>query len=773
MESFARRMMREVSAQVDIVVPVVNAPEDVRRCVERVIACTARPFRLLLIDDASGDPRIAALFEELSQRGDPRIVLMQNARRSGFAATVNRGIAHSRADVVLLDPATVLTRDWLDALVRCGDSDTRIGTVTPFSGTRGAAFDRAGDCGVVGEDDDPESVRQALADVAVPTYPDLPSGSGACMLIRRFALDAVGAFDPAFDGCGRGDVDFCLRVARAGFRNVLADDAFVVRAGAHPFPGWRAPGSPDTGLLERLHPHYASMIREHAAADPLRALRVAAQSHRDAAASGYRVLHIVHDLGGGTEAHVRALIEASPGAWHHYLATAVGDRWQVEVGRGGGATVFAFARRDDESWPAFVGGIVAAFGISLVHVHHLSGSRIGALEALPALGIPYGFTIHDLWLACPTVTLTDAGDRYCDGVTDVTVCRRCLAAMPSLSDVDIAAWREAHAGLLSGAAFLIAPSRWAADMLARYFPRVRGRIDVIAHAMPREARGSARWEPGAPLCAALLPRDDVPTVAVVGAIGRDKGARRIERLVERARERAARMRFVVIGYLDVQHQPWQSDDALLTVHGRYARDDLPALFAHYRVEFVVYPSQGPESFSYTLSEAWRAGVPALVPPIGALAERVAGTDAGWIMTDDEWRDDDRMLDRLLLLLSDAEAQTRRRAAEHARAAVHPTSLAMSLATVANYAKALALPRAAPAASPLSNARLRDALGYQPWFPPVLSSPMVAPPEDEPRKGVWHRVALHALAMRRTRMGRLLYRVTPEPVIDALKARLHG
>jgi GT2 family glycosyltransferase/glycosyltransferase involved in cell wall biosynthesis len=766
-------MMREVSAQVDIVVPVVNAPDDVRRCVERVIACTARPFRLLLIDDASGDPRIAALFEELSYRGDSRIVLMHNARRSGFAATVNRGIAHSRADVVLLDPATVPTRHWLDALVHCGESDTRIGTVTPFSSSPRAAFDGDASCGTFGEVDDPECIRQALADVAVPTYPDLPSGSAACMLIRRSALDAVGPFDPAFDRCGGGDVDFCLRAARAGFRNVLADDAYVVRASTHPFEGWRVAGSSDTGLLERLHPHYAAMTSEHAAADPLRALRDAARSHRDAAASGYRVLHVVHDLGGGTEAHVRALIEASPGAWHHYLATAVGNRWQVEAGRGSRATVFAFVRRDDESWSAFVGGIVAAFGISLVHVHHVSGSRVGALEALPALGIPYGFTIHDLWLACPTVTLTDAGDRYCGGVTDLAVCTSCLAAMPSLSDVDIAAWREAHAALLSGAAFLIAPSRWAADMLARYFPQVRGRVDVIAHATPNDARGPTRSEPDAPLCAALLPRDDIPTVAVVGAIGRDKGARRIERLVERARERAARIRFVVIGYLDVQHQPWQSDDALLTVHGRYARDDLPALFAHYRVEFVFYPSQGPESFSYTLSEAWRAGVPALVPPIGALAERVAGTDAGWIMTDDEWRDDHRMLDRLLLLLSDTEAQTRRRAADHARAAAHPTSLAMSQATVANYAKALALPRPAPTASPLSKARLRDALGYRPWVPPVVSSPVVAPPEGEPRKGVWRRVALHVLAMRRTRMGRLLYRVTPEPVIDALKARLHG
>ena len=73
---------------------------------------------------------------------------------------------------------------------------------------------------------------------------------------------------------------------------------------------------------------------------------------------------------------------------------------------------------------------------------------------------------------------------------------------------------------------------------------------------------------------------------------------------------------------------------------------------------MLYPSAGPETFSYTLSEAWAAGRPVLVPPIGALAERVQATGAGWVMTDDEWRDEMRMLDRILALVAPA----RRRAA---------------------------------------------------------------------------------------------------------------
>src|SRR4030095_14129099 len=212
-----------------------------------------------------------------------------------------------------------------------------------------------------------------------------------------------------------------------------------------------------------------------------------------------------------------------------------------------------------------------------------------------------------------------------------------------------------------------------------------------------------------------LPPDDVPTVAVLGAIGPDKGARRLERLVELARRRKAKVRFVLIGYLDLQHGPWQSDDAIFSVHGHYATRDLPDLLDHYRVALVLYPSAGPETFSFTLTEAWEEGRPALVPPIGALAERVEGSGAGWVMSDAEWRDEARMLDRIEAVLASKDAVAA--ASQAARATPRVSTGTMAQRTLAHYEEAIA-GRAPPSVRPLEKGRVLYALGYRPWHAPT-------------------------------------------------------
>ena len=759
---------------IDIVIPVYNAPEHVRRCIDSVLAHNHDDCRITVIDDGSSDPAIASLFAELQSRQLLQLALLRNDSNRGFIATANRGIACSSADIVLLNSDTMVAGDWLGSIRRCAATDARIGTITPFSNNAEiCSFPRLCVDNPVAAVDECEAIAAAIARAAVPTYPDLPTGVGFCLFIRRALIDAIGTLDGAF-GMGYGEEnDLCLRAARAGWRNVLADNAYVVHVGGRSFAGQKSELSPrNTAILLERHPHYTRMVEDYIKADPLAPLREAAQTELLLSKSDARgVLHVIHDHGGGTETHVRALIEASRNRWRHYLAIAVGDTWQVEEHRRDGqVATFDVRRSQDESWRAFLGAICATFNIALVHLHNISGCRDGLLTALEDLGVPYGYTVHDLNFACPTITFLGTDQMFCGGVTDTTVCNRCLGAQPAYADVDIARWRERHRTLLERASFVIAPSDWAAGMLVRYFPR-RG-VRRIVHGTPQVDDMTSSPSMTAALS---LPDDDVPTIALLGAIGPDKGARRIERLVELARRQNVAVRFVLIGYLDVQHVRWQSDDARFSVHGRYDRSDLPGLLAHYRVRLVLYPSAGPETFSYTLSEAWAAGVPVLVPPIGALAERVENSGAGWVMTDAQWRDERLMLDRIVALIDEGNREEFDRARGSTRDVPHATLAEMADATFALYEEAIAEARTRPIFEPFSRARIRDALGYRRWTPPPIMVPADPPgPPDArvlQRQGVAARVAQVALALRHTIVGRTLYRVTPRPVLDALKARL--
>ena len=757
---------------IDIVVPVYNAAADLARCVDSVLEHSTGDWRLLLIDDASPDPAIRAYFSELRARRLLRVTLLANEKNIGFTLTANRGFAEARreADILLLNSDTVVTRGWLDRLSRCAASDVRIGTITPFSNNAEiCSLPRFCANNPWPPGKDPESLVAALERAAVPTYPDLPTGVGFCLYIRRALLDAIGGFDPAF-GLGYGEEnDFCLRAAGAGYRNVLCEDAFVLHLGGSSFGAKRAHlAERNTALLLERHPHYLDLVRSYIAADPVRPLReLAASQQRVLDGPPHGILHLLHGHGGGTEYHVRALVTASSGAFRHYLLIAVGDDWRLEEYAGDAVIGYDFRRATGETWHDLLGGIVARFGIDLVHLHNISGCREAVLTALSELSIPYGYTVHDLNFACPTITFLDAQGKYCEAITDANACRACLAAQREFANVDIVAWREGHRAVLVRSAFLIAPSQWAATMLRRYFPEHS--VAIIAHGsghgMPRDDAIYTRLD---------LPDDGVPTVAVIGAIGADKGARRLERLVELTRTLGLRLRWVLIGYLDRGREQSQSADAVFTQHGPFDSREIGALLEHYRVRLVAYPSVGPETFSFTLSEAWAAGRPVVVPPIGALAERVAASGGGWVLADDEWRDDASMLQRIATLLAPENAEAHAAAAARAKATAQPTLAAMTEATIAIWRDALSRAPAKSSTASLraiSAERCLSALHYAPWsLPEPAAQPPAAPTVPKPN-GALAVVARAALSIRHTFAGRVLYRLAPKPLVARLRQRL--
>lgn len=258
-----------------LIIPVYNAAAALARCLHSLAAHGRAVAELLLIDDASPDPEIAALLEHLPAL-PMSVRILRNSRNLGFVGTVNRGMAECDGDVLLLNSDTLVTEGWFDRILACAASDARIGSITPWS-NNAEICSLPSFCRANPEPADPDAVARALRHAGPPCYPELPTGVGFCLWLRRAALDQIGNFDQATFGRGYGEEnDWCRRAAGFGWRNVLCDDAYVVHQGGQSFAAeGHAPGGENLARLLARYPNYNRLVADFIAADPLAPRRAA------------------------------------------------------------------------------------------------------------------------------------------------------------------------------------------------------------------------------------------------------------------------------------------------------------------------------------------------------------------------------------------------------------------------------------------------------------------------------------------------------------------
>ena len=282
-KGWLRGRARPVSQTVDVVIPVYRGMAETRACIESVLASRrATPFQTLVIDDASPEPEMGPWLRALAEAG--RIALITHTENRGFVASVNQGMAlHRDRDVVLLNSDTEVAPGWLDRLVACARRDAAIGTVTPFSTSATiCSYPRIHHSNPLPPGETTATLDADFAAANAGRSADIPTAVGFCMYITRHCLDRVGLFDYERYGMGYGEeVDFCMRVGRAGFRNVVAADVFVRHIGEVSFQGAGFERRQKAqALVDSLYPEFQRMLREFIPADPLRVLRRRADLQR-------------------------------------------------------------------------------------------------------------------------------------------------------------------------------------------------------------------------------------------------------------------------------------------------------------------------------------------------------------------------------------------------------------------------------------------------------------------------------------------------------------
>lgn len=217
--------------QVSMIICTRDNERLLRNAVDSIIARTTYPrYEIVIIDNGSVDPRAVALLAELADR--PRIRVLRDDSAFNYSRLNNRAAAAARGEILCLlnDDIEVLTPDWLEELVSfavqpdVGAVGARLwypdgtlqhgGVVLGICRGAGHAHPRLprGDTGYFGR----AVLQQELSAV-----------TGACLVVRAETFAAVAGLDETLV-VAFNDVDFCLRLRQAGYRNVWTPFAELI-----------------------------------------------------------------------------------------------------------------------------------------------------------------------------------------------------------------------------------------------------------------------------------------------------------------------------------------------------------------------------------------------------------------------------------------------------------------------------------------------------------------------------------------------------------------
>ena len=252
----------------DIVLPVYNGLAYVKDCLDSLLRFTSCGiYHLNIIDDCSDTITEKYLRDQAVKYS--HITLHRNSENIGFIKSCNLGTALGSAPyVLLLNSDVVVTPGWLERMLECADSDSRIASVNPLTNYASQInLPLAPGANFFGMD-------EALREHSPRDFPDVVTGVGFCLLLRRLALEDVGFLDGVY---GRGyceDSDLCMRLTTRGYRTVVADHVYVYHKGRSTFTDRSERYKRNRRIFDtRWAQEYSKQFKAFQKADPLASVR--------------------------------------------------------------------------------------------------------------------------------------------------------------------------------------------------------------------------------------------------------------------------------------------------------------------------------------------------------------------------------------------------------------------------------------------------------------------------------------------------------------------
>jgi GT2 family glycosyltransferase len=189
------------------------------------------PIELILIDNGSSEPETLHYLAHLEQEQNVRI--LRRPGKFNYAALNNEAIALARGELIALinNDVEATHPGWLAAMAAQAVRPEigAVGAKLLFpDGTIQHAGVVLGIGGIAGHahkyldaDDEGYQLRLHLAH-------NLSAVTAATLVVRKAVFEEVGGFDAVNFAVNYNDVDFCLRLLQAGYRNLFCPEAVLI-----------------------------------------------------------------------------------------------------------------------------------------------------------------------------------------------------------------------------------------------------------------------------------------------------------------------------------------------------------------------------------------------------------------------------------------------------------------------------------------------------------------------------------------------------------------
>lgn len=218
-----RRAIAQPVPKVSLIIPTRDRLDLLRRAVGSILSLTTYPdFEVVIVDNQSAEQ--ATLDYLSSLETEPKVRVLSFDAPFNYSAINNFAVGEVDGQLVGLinNDIEVISPDWLEEMIGHAlrpevgavgamlyypdDTIQHAGVVMGLGGVAGHPYSRE-PRGTAGQRDRARLVQ------------NMSAVTGACLLVRRAVYLEVGGLDPKLK-IAFNDVDFCLKLRKAGYRNV-------------------------------------------------------------------------------------------------------------------------------------------------------------------------------------------------------------------------------------------------------------------------------------------------------------------------------------------------------------------------------------------------------------------------------------------------------------------------------------------------------------------------------------------------------------------------